>query len=441
MRRLSDPNPDLLKSLEVDHERTEKYSITLVTPMFGGGVKAGEIDNESPIRASAIRGQLRFWWRATRGAQFETTYELRKRESEIFGDADHPSQLKVWVSGKPVSSKQRMSFPKYALYSAGDEVEEAKKKAICTVGYNFDLYIQCKDRNLKIETEAALWAWINFGGIGSRTRRGCGSLYCPNFSPPKTAVVANQFLSWFDKKLKEYDVKLLSIGESREWPTLSNRFKVRSHQSQVKQNWDEAIEAYRAFRRLANKGRQPNRPGRSHWPEADSIRAITGMRHPKHHERSPRNKPANFIAFPRAAFGLPIIFEFKQKFDEDRDIPNAELKKRKWFEKEPYKTQLLPAGKDRLASPIILKPLACSLEESIGLIILLNQPPLKKLELQRIGRSNKWSYGEKEVYPNLRYENNPMIDQNGTLYNSALEAFLNSEEADRFCQSTNLNRR
>ncbi|MDO3411200.1 type III-B CRISPR module RAMP protein Cmr1 [Saccharibacillus sp. CPCC 101409] len=441
MRTLSKPNPDMLKSLEVDHAAVEKYPITLVTPMFGGGAKAGEVDGETPIRASAIRGQLRFWWRATRGAKFDTTYELRKRETEIFGDTERPSPVKVWVSGEKVNLKRRMSFPKYALYSAGDEMEKAKKQAEYTVGYTFELHIEYKDASLKSEIEAALWAWINFGGIGSRTRRGCGSLYCPDFSPQKAEVVANRFPNWFDRKVKDYDLKLLPAGESREWPTLSNRFKVRSQQGQVKQNWDEAIEAYRVFRRRANDGKQPNRPGRSHWPEADSIRTITRMKHPKHHKRYPHNKPANLIAFPRAEFGLPIIFEFKQKFDEDKNIPIAELRKRQWFEKEPYKTQLLPAGKDRLASPVILKPLAYGRQDAIGLIILLNQPPLKKLELQRVGRTDKWSYGEKEIHPKIHYDNNPMVDRNGTLRNSAIEAFLNSEEVERFCQSTNLNKR
>lgn len=38
----------------------------LITPMYGGGVKAGRVDCKMPIRASALRGQLRFWWRLLR---------------------------------------------------------------------------------------------------------------------------------------------------------------------------------------------------------------------------------------------------------------------------------------------------------------------------------------------------------------------------------------
>jgi CRISPR-associated protein Cmr1 len=44
-----------------------KLECELVTPLYGGGVKAATIDLKMPIRASAIRGQLRFggvYWRS-----------------------------------------------------------------------------------------------------------------------------------------------------------------------------------------------------------------------------------------------------------------------------------------------------------------------------------------------------------------------------------------
>lgn len=34
----------------------------LITPMYGGGVISTKVDTAMPIRASGIRGQLRFWW-------------------------------------------------------------------------------------------------------------------------------------------------------------------------------------------------------------------------------------------------------------------------------------------------------------------------------------------------------------------------------------------
>ena len=42
----------------------------------------------------------------------------------------------------------------------------------------FTLQIIAPKEIFKKEVIPALTAWINFGGIGARTRRGCGSLYC-----------------------------------------------------------------------------------------------------------------------------------------------------------------------------------------------------------------------------------------------------------------------
>ncbi|MCW4645216.1 type III-B CRISPR module RAMP protein Cmr1 [Bacillus safensis] len=75
----------------------EPLTIHLVTPMFGGGPQSNSIDQDRPIRESAIRGHLRFWWRATRGAVCKNANELSKREAEIFGHTEKSSLIKVIV--------------------------------------------------------------------------------------------------------------------------------------------------------------------------------------------------------------------------------------------------------------------------------------------------------------------------------------------------------
>ena len=49
-------------------EAGRSYEIELITPIFGGGVEPRVNDPSFPIRTTAIRGQLQFWWRATVGA-------------------------------------------------------------------------------------------------------------------------------------------------------------------------------------------------------------------------------------------------------------------------------------------------------------------------------------------------------------------------------------
>lgn len=72
-------------------ERVVTAHCTLITPMFGGGVTAGEVDPEMPIRASALRGQLRFWWRLLHGAG--------KKPADLFAD-----ESDLWARPEPAEA-------------------------------------------------------------------------------------------------------------------------------------------------------------------------------------------------------------------------------------------------------------------------------------------------------------------------------------------------
>ena len=58
------------------------------------GVKAGEPDTQMPIRASAIRGQLRYWWRflATNPALLISGEDLFNAERDIWGGMAEPDK-------------------------------------------------------------------------------------------------------------------------------------------------------------------------------------------------------------------------------------------------------------------------------------------------------------------------------------------------------------
>jgi CRISPR-associated protein Cmr1 len=103
--------------------------------------------------------------------------------------------------------------------------------------------------------------------------------------------------------------------------------------------WKASLKRLRDFRQGVKVGRNPpsddpNRPGRSRWPEPDAIRRLTGC-------HSNGHAPAHPVTdvYPRAAFGLPIVFHFK---DENKGEPPQQL--------------LVPEASDRLASPLILRP-------------------------------------------------------------------------------------
>jgi len=72
---------------------TTNCYIEVITPIFSGGAIKDEVDKTNSIRGSAIRGHLRFWWRATKGASYVSVSELRKKESVIWEDTECPSKV------------------------------------------------------------------------------------------------------------------------------------------------------------------------------------------------------------------------------------------------------------------------------------------------------------------------------------------------------------
>src|SRR5437764_717146 len=70
-------------------ELPKTYAVEVITPLVGGGVEAGRIDERFPIRATAIRGHLRHWWRLTIGRSLGAG--MWRREEEIFGSTEFPS--------------------------------------------------------------------------------------------------------------------------------------------------------------------------------------------------------------------------------------------------------------------------------------------------------------------------------------------------------------
>ncbi len=403
----------------------EPLTIHLVTPMFGGGPKSNSIDQERPIRESAIRGHLRFWWRATRGAVCKNANELSKREADIFGHTEQASQIQVVThyekdevkrNSKVFFKKKNHPFPRYVLSNMKDKTPYLMKAQF---SLNIRLSKKTTDFELiKKEVGAALWAWINFGGLGSRTRRGCGSLYCKQFSPHNKRT-KSQLEKWFEQKILEYDIQL--PASSREWPTLSREFKVQAFPSSMISSWQSVIQTYETFRRRSN----PNKKrGRSCWPEADTIRLLTGKAKSGHHIPYPKEKPFKYQAFPRAQFGLPIQFRFAPK-DSGKD---------------PDPVTLLPKGKDRLASPLILKPLAINQKESVGMIMVLQQPKIEALSLLGDGKPLPDVTDEQSIYPTATYSKNPLQDESGRTHSSAIQAFLHSKEVQTFCQKNYKNK-
>lgn len=347
-------------------------SVRLATPMLGGGVKAGQIDETCPISGKGIRGQLRFWWRTVSAAVPRSVEQMALWEETLFGSARSPSPFDVVVSdvrtlGKraapPSFGLEGLGGALYALFAARQGVPALWKE-----GLQFSLSVrypnaqQFDDRRrsenesrarqgldplpgslheVRSELETALWAWLNFGGLGSRTRRGLGAVWVdgPN---------ADRFSLLEDGTLRHTIAANIYVGPP----------------AAVLEAWNGALDQYRKFRQHRSRPR-----GRSLWPEPDSIRRITGCHAPAH----PPVSASGPNAFPRATLGLPIIFWFKGSPDDPRPTGLADRNR------EPVNSSLVPFVLDadgetvrgnRMASPIVTRPLRIGGAWCQGIVVL-----------------------------------------------------------------------
>ena len=427
--------PDRVQAQEPARLLHRSWRIELVTPMFGGGVVAGEPDRDMPVRATEIRGQLRFWWRATRGAQCRSCEELRDLEDDIWGSTEKASRVIVRIEEpnfpEPQSCAEYNWEPNahggggrwrlrwrepfrscrntpYVLFpfqgkqpppNRNARIESPPSK--CFAKGSFKLVLQYP-KEVSDDVLTALRAWLWFGGLGARTRRGCGALWCNELAPTDSED--------FQRALTR--MASAERNSSASWPTLARDVLVGPKGNDPLKAWDHVIGLLKELRQGIGVGRNPRgnppRPGRSRWPEAESVREITGFRS----AARPRQPHIPADAFPRADFGLPIVFHFKDRGDPpgNRNADDFTLYPRL-------------EDADRMASPLILKPLKFKNGFAVPLIVVLQTALPSSVELRQGNeRTVKMPPGVRIRHPDLaNYQHSPLRN---TKSGSALEAFV-----------------
>ena len=425
---------------------THDYRIRLITPMFGGGIVPGEIDRTDPIRGMAIRGHLQSWWRATRGAGCATTHALIEKHTEVWGSPEKSSPIDVEVRNwqaaelrpcvryewKPQSGGRKGEYEiqwqppfrlapdpredalSYILFpfqgkpsSEPSATEPEKPPASFIESASFTLRVRFP-ATLADDVQTAVWAWVNFGGLGARTRRGCGGLLCDELAPRTVEGLP----AWFRARAPA------APAQDPPWVTLPSRFWCHPELGMPIRVWNWLIRSWREFRQgtgfARNPGQQPDRPGRSRYPEPETIREL--IHADRRRSGHGRLDSIPIQAFPRSELGLPIVFHFQGRG-------------------EPPETILYPrvGGEhaDRMASPLILKPLALADGRAVPLILRLRTPQLTEIELRRSSpEATKGTplgtWGLTAIrdprFVDARYRDSPL--RGLTADGSALEAFL-----------------
>jgi len=147
----------------------DSYKIQFITPLFSYGA----FQDQPEIRAASIRGQLHWWFRALGGTPAQEA-EIFGTVHRSFGNAGMPkaSKLVIRVSDIQGSTCDIDTLPHK------NRGQLAPRKAYA-IGTSFTLHILFRGTSPDVSAKAifgkALNAWLQFGSLGLRATRGCGS--------------------------------------------------------------------------------------------------------------------------------------------------------------------------------------------------------------------------------------------------------------------------
>lgn len=171
----------------------QEFEVEIVTPLFLGGSDP----KKAELRVPAIKGALRFWWRALYGS--DNLEDMKKRESEIFGSTDKKAgfsiQLKKINNISPIlgnlppgvkiptQSKGKIfkiSIIEYLAYGLCEYKKDKKRnvytKEHISVGSRFNILFKIFNISHEEQIINTFKVLVNFGGLGSRSRNGFGSI-------------------------------------------------------------------------------------------------------------------------------------------------------------------------------------------------------------------------------------------------------------------------
>ncbi len=156
---------------------TIKATYRIVTPMFIGGADHKPDDG---IRPPSFKGALRFWWRALNWGRFESLGELHRKEVELFGGSSEQGGQGAFllkIESKSLNNKE-LSPESGHQYLLGQGLYHFKQGLLRAPIYSgeFDVTLRFRKSD-KIDTiKEALICLGCLGGLGSRSRKGFGSL-------------------------------------------------------------------------------------------------------------------------------------------------------------------------------------------------------------------------------------------------------------------------
>lgn len=310
---------------------TWTLQLKTITPMFGGSATPREVDEKNPIRSASVRGHLRFWWRATAGAGYSNSKELFEAEEAIWGSAERQGLVALSVSTQgyettlqPSSLGEKVKpYERFFVYPFISTKSDPEASGLTGVSFTLALWLSEKlEPQQKEEVRRTVRAWLAFGGVGTRTRRGLGAL----------RVLESNQQAWHSKDLSELKEWFGNLQASPEYSSLGDARAVFSDTTKPENAWRKLATFWARFRKGHYTGRYPeySAMGGAMWEDHTKLKAL-----------NPRDRA---VSLAKPYMGMPIIY---QKFSNS------------------FAGEITPAleGREvaklnRMASPVILKPVA-----------------------------------------------------------------------------------
>ncbi len=319
-----------LPSNRVENEKMKriKAKFQVVTPCFLGGANH---DEEANLRLPSIKGALRFWWRALNYAQITTAEQkknngiiasLREKEGKLFGSSEQDKGQSLLIMrlnaesqksiGELKETKDKSAYGmRYLGYGVMDFKGQLTRPCLSRgkdsfYPFEFTLQIGAKEQKHLDKILPALKLFGLLGGLGSKSRKGYGSL---NLIELKGDGVGTWQTPASENDYEERLTDLLkpTSGNGKEGPEISRflfqhhirfiKLKRRNSAMSVLNQYGEEMIRYRSWGRngkiLDGEDSEKNFKDDHDWAKA----ASKGMKPPPH-------LPYNFHP-RRAVFGLP----------------------------------------------------------------------------------------------------------------------------------------
>ena len=367
--------PSYRKSKRGDHFDID-IKLGTITPLFGGSAIVRKVDKGWPVRASNIRGQLRFWWRTLYGWLYTDSKSLFKAEKSLWGDTDYQGKVALRIipikKGEPVKAtafgpKKPVTegpLESYFLFPFRKTVDQIEEEGLVNLEFRLIVTTQNLTDDDREQIEGAIKAWIMFGGVGARTRRGLGALTVvsePNrWLPPSPAEISIWLKLPGGRAPIDPEIPSLKGAHIALGPDHREYAGARDDNVLVLLAWREAGRFWAQFRK-------------GHFISGERYEPTKGSRWRDHETLLKLAPDAKEVPLAKPYFGLPIVY---QKFKEKRVFSGT--------------IEAAAEHGVRMASPVVLKPIAFANGEIRPAVLVLNAPAPKHVYISRRGTKKKY---------------------------------------------------